>query len=450
MNTEKRYIRDPACYTGETDEFGFAFVPGNSAGVVLMDKRSRNLLDDMSIYQPTDNDDKRLSLLLDNNLIYEVGHVQVKPRLSKEGVRSISTWLHITNNCNLDCPYCYIKKGTGRMSIAIAKVYMDKLEETFNKHSLDSVAIRLAGGEPTLGKEVVSFVVKELYSRFRDKARRILPVIITNGALLDENWVDFIAENNIRVCFSLDGLGKWHDRTRFFKNGKGSFEIVFKNLELCLKSQIRPNILTTITESNIDGIEELNRYLVDNDLGSRYGVYRDRVGDYGDYQSFTNRLKVVLGHCYDYYAQAIKTGRAQYRHQLADIRIDRGRHLRCCGVGHSVVSVNHRGQVYLCQSRMNLEPIGNIWENRTLLEMAHSQETLPQLANSCVLDYNICKDCQWALTCAGGCPVVNADTYGTLLTASPYCDLFKTMIPKLILLKALSLAGSFQRKEVRV
>lgn len=449
MNAETKYVRDPTCYTGETDDFGFAFVPGNSVGVVLMDKRSRALLDDLSIQQEN-NDDKRLLLLRKNNLIHEKGCVQTRPRLSNEGVRSISTWLHITNNCNLDCPYCYIKKGIGRMDIAIAKMYMDKLEETFYRHSLDSVAIRLAGGEPTLEREVVYFVVKELYSRFQGKARRILPVIITNGVLLDKGWVDFIKGSNIRVCFSLDGIGKWHDRTRFFKGSKGSFEGVFKNLELCLKAGIKPNILTTITEANIDGIKELSRYLVDNDLSFRYGVYRDRVGDYHGYRSFIDKLKAVLTYCYDYYAKAIKSGRAQFRHQLADIRIDRGSHLRCCGIGNSVVTVNHRGEVHLCQSRMHLESIGNIRENRTLLEMVHSQKILPQLTNNCVLDYDICKNCQWALTCAGGCPVVSADTYGTPLTASPYCGLFKTMIPKLILLKALSLASSFQRKEVRV
>jgi radical SAM protein with 4Fe4S-binding SPASM domain len=94
---------------------------------------------------------------------------------------------------------------------------------------------------------------------------------------------------------------------------------------------------------------------------------------------------------------------------------------------------------------MNLKPIGNIWEKRTLLEMAHSQNTLPQLANHGVLDYNTCKSCQWALTCGGGCPVVNADTYGTPLTASPYCDLFRTMIPRLIHLKALTLVRALTK-----
>jgi len=444
MTTEKRYIRAATCYTGEVDKFGYAFVPGNNAGVVLMDKRSKALLEDSSIYQPG-SDDERLCLLLSNGLIHEVGFVDVKPKVCREGIRSISTWLHITNNCVFNCPYCYIKKDGGRMTIAIARAYIDKLEETFVRHSLSSVAIRISGGEPTTEREVVEYVVQELYSRFQGREVQVFPVIITNGALIDEEWIDFINKHNIRVAFSLDGLEKWHDRTRFFKNGKGSFQMVSRNLDLCISSKIRPNILTTITEDNIDGVEELSRYLIDKDLNFRYGVYRDTTGGYQGYQPFIDKLKVVLKCCYDYYAQAITEGRAQFRHRLADIHIDHNVHLRCCGVGHSVVTVNHRGEVYLCQSRMNLKPIGNIWEERTLLEMAHSQDTLPQLANCGVLDYNLCRFCQWALTCSGGCPVVNADTYGTPLTASPYCDLFKIMIPKLVHLKALNLAQSLMK-----
>jgi uncharacterized protein len=438
MSLEERYVRVPTCFTGEVDKFGYAFVPGSEAGIVLMDKRSKALLEDPSIYQ-SDSDDERIRLLLDNALIREVGLTEVRPRLCKQHMRSISTWLHIINNCNLDCPYCYIYKDGSSMTFDIAKVFMDKLEETFIRHSLKSVAIRISGGEPTLKRGLVEYIVRELYSRFQGKADQILPVIITNGVLMDESWIDFINKHQIRICFSLDGLGGWHDQTRFFKNGTGSFQIVFKNLESLLLGGVKPNILITITEKNIDGVEELNRYLVDKDLAFRYGVYRDTTGKYEGYRGFIEKLIMVLNNCYDYYARAIAEGRARFRHQLADIRIDRNKHLRCCGIGHSVVTVSHQGEVYLCQARMNQKPIGDIRENRTLLEMTHSQNTLPQLANYDVLDYNACRSCQWALSCGGGCPVVTADTYGTPLTASPYCELFKTMIPRLVHLKAISL-----------
>lgn len=445
MSMEMQYTRIATCYTGEVDKFGFAFVPGSGAGIVLMDKRSRALLDNLSIYDATNGDSDRLSLLFGNGLIRKIDSKAIKPRLCNDHIKSISTWLHITNNCNLNCSYCYIRKGTGRMTIPIAEAYLDKLVETVAKHSIRSVAIKMAGGEPTLERSIVEYVVRGLYSRFRDSVDEILPVIITNGTFLDENWIDFINKNSIRVCFSLDGLGYWHDQSRFFKNGEGSYEMVFKNLKLCLSSGLKPTVLTTITENNIDGIEKLNQYLIDNDLNFRYGIYRDTVGNYDGYQTFIDKLRAVLNRCYDYYARAIIEKRAQFRHQLADIRIDRNRHLRCCGIGHSVVTVNHEGRVYLCQSRMNFKPIGDIWEKRTLLEMAHSQNALPQLADHCVLDYNFCKSCQWALTCGGGCPVVNADTFGTPLTASPYCELFKMMIPKLVYLKALSLAVSIKK-----
>jgi uncharacterized protein len=28
---------------------------------------------------------------------------------------TLTVWLHIANACNLDCPYCYVRKSSARM-----------------------------------------------------------------------------------------------------------------------------------------------------------------------------------------------------------------------------------------------------------------------------------------------------------------------------------------------
>jgi uncharacterized protein len=406
-----------------------------------MDKETIALLENLSFFE--DKDGEKIQLLLKAGLIQPVGTSTPKLRLCDRSTRLIGTWLHVTNDCNLDCPYCYIPKDGKKMTMDTARAYMDKLEDTFNRHSLSEVAVRIAGGEPTLERSLVEYIITELHSRFHKKARRITLVIITNGTNIDESLIELIKKHRIRLSISLDGMRQWHNKTRFFRNSKrGTFDHVLKNIQACISAGIRPNILTTITEDNVDGIEELNRFLVDSDMAFRYSAYRDTVGDYAGYQIFIDKLIEVLGRCYEYYACAITEKRAQFRHQLTDMRIDRNVHLRCCGIGHSSVTVSHTGQVFLCQSRISSQPIGNIWEDRTLLEMMHDQDILPELKLNSVLDYDECKTCQWALTCGGGCPVVNADTYGRATTASPYCRLFKAMLPKLIRLRALSLISN--------
>ena len=80
--------------------------------------------------------------------------------------------------------------------------------------------------------------------------------------------------------------------------------------------------------------------------------------------------------------------------------------------------------------------------------MAWSQNTFPELCTKDVFDYDNCRQCQWSLVCAGGCPVVNFGANGSAATSSPYCKLFKAVIPRLIEIKALQLIDAhFSLKE---
>ena len=55
----------------------------------------------------------------------------------------------------------------------------------------------------------------------------------TNGVLLNKH-MDFLVKHNFEVMISLDG-GKHNNSYRVFHNGKSSFEVIIKNLNL-LKS----------------------------------------------------------------------------------------------------------------------------------------------------------------------------------------------------------------------
>ena len=59
-----QYEKAKNCYTGEIDGYGYAFVPGSKKGVVLLDLRTKSLLDDLSISQShNEKDIRRVQLL---------------------------------------------------------------------------------------------------------------------------------------------------------------------------------------------------------------------------------------------------------------------------------------------------------------------------------------------------------------------------------------------------
>lgn len=452
MNSLNDYVKIANCHTGEVDGYGYAFASGNKNGVILLDLRTKRLLDDLSIFQ-SGQDERRIDLLIKKELI----HPKDKPinylPIKKDEIKSIGVWLHITNNCNLDCNYCYIvrKKEDKRfMTIETAKLFLEKLESTIKQQDLKFVEIKFAGGEPTMNKKVVVFIANEVQKRMVDKGVRVRLRLITNGTLLDSEWIKLLKNYSMGFCISLDGVGKHNDSTRPFKDGTGSFEQIHKNLKMCLEEGLRPGVLTTITEDNIEGIPLLSRFLIDLNLRFRYAVYRDNSGDYKEYESFSNKLVYPLNDCYDYYAKAIREKKAFFSHQLADIHLDRKPHFKSCNVGYSGLIINHIGVMFFCQAAMNKPPIGYLKDNNNLLQVVWNQNTLPDFYEKNVTEYDECKECKWALSCGGGCPLNNLSANGSANTPSPYCKLFKKMIPKLIELKALQIIQSYlkNRKEV--
>ena len=53
------------------------------------------------------------------------------------------------------------------------------------------------------------------------------------------------------------------------------------------------------------------------------------------------------------------------------------------------------------------------------------------------------------LVCAGGCPVTNFNTNGSVASSSPYCGVFKEMIPRLIEIKALQLLKAHLKTKMK-
>lgn len=445
------YEKLPTCYTGKIDNFGFAFVPGGEHGVVLLDASTQRLLENLSGHDPIQDRD-RINLLLKYGLIRKVGFVTERPSMRKFTVRGLSTWLHVMNNCNLGCEYCYIayKNDLRAMPLSVADAFLNKLQDTAERHQLTFVHISFAGGEPTMNRRLVEYVSLQCRERFDQNGVKSRLRLLTNGTLLDKEWISFLQEREVQVCISLDGIQEHHDVVRPFKTGKGSFAQAMAGIDLCVDAGLSPAILTTITEKNIRGIPELNRYLIDRNLPFRYSIFRDSKGGYEGYKTFNEEVVQSLHQCYDYYAEAIRAGSAVFAHQLGEIHIDQKPHLRACNVGFSGVTVDHKGDVYFCQAGLDRSPIGSVYGEPSLLEMAHSQNTLPELNGEDIYSYEGCKDCQWALTCSGGCPIVNASANGIATSSSPYCHVFKEMIPRLLELRALQLINSYSRlrKEV--
>lgn len=123
---------------------------------------------------------------------------QVRPALP--GLQSVG--LILTTACNMSCSYCYQKRGKAEsLPWPFAEKALDILIDTGYR----APQITFFGGEPLLEKDLLCRSVRHVESRCRGKASPRFQVT-TNGTLLDEPTLDFLARHRIDTTMSFDGV----------------------------------------------------------------------------------------------------------------------------------------------------------------------------------------------------------------------------------------------------
>ncbi len=169
--------------------------------------------------------------------------------------------------CNLACTYCFfldkelLYPGSPfRMSDEALEAYIRQLIEG---HKTPRVAVAWQGGEPTLmGLDFFRRAI-ELQERYRRPGMTFENTMQTNGTLLDDEWCEFLAENDYLVGLSIDGPRQLHDAYRVNKSGRGTFDRVMRGVRLLQQHGVEYNILTTVNRINADYPLEIYRFLRD-------------------------------------------------------------------------------------------------------------------------------------------------------------------------------------------
>lgn len=139
--------------------------------------------------------------------------------------------LKIASRCNLSCTYCYMYQSQDRswqhlprtMSSATVDATADRIAEHAERHGLREVELILHGGEPLLaGREYVAWLVERIQRRTSPRVR-LRWGVQSNGLLLDRAWLQTLVDLDVRVCISIDGAPRHHDRHRVDGRGRGSY-----------------------------------------------------------------------------------------------------------------------------------------------------------------------------------------------------------------------------------
>lgn len=113
-------------------------------------------------------------------------------------MKEIKFNLHFTDFCNFHCWHCFVSKVGRELSLENIKIIGNKLARYGNENN-KKIAINLAGGEPFYSTKLQAII--DHYHKLGIKLS-----IITNGFLIDENFIKNNASKLDMIGISVDSL----------------------------------------------------------------------------------------------------------------------------------------------------------------------------------------------------------------------------------------------------
>ncbi len=288
--------------------------------------------------------------------------------------------LVITEECNLDCSYCFvINKSQRKMSESIA---LSKVEKYLNSESdeYEHVQIDFTGGEPLLNFCLIEKVVNYVCSKQWNKSFSFS--IGTNGTLITPGIRKWSHEHPCVVfALSFDGIKEVFD-----KNRSNSYDLVLSNIDFFRKWSDNKVKMTISTES-IDQVANSIKHI--HELGFEVAanvVFEDVWGAKKD--EYLKVFDEQLSECITFYAENPEL-KPPY---LVDMPIEallfpRKKSERFCGSGKNMIAVDVDGIEYPCHRFLPMSS-----KNPQATPDLTFKEVNPKKCDDCIL-LTLCPSC---------------------------------------------------------
>lgn len=144
--------------------------------------------------------------------------------------------------CNLKCIYCFARQEkdsnyTGYIDQNTLKKIFEFILNKFPNYKRYKLEF-VSGGEPLLHWEMVEYSINLAKYYFERHNKNFSILLVTNATQIDEEKINFLKDNNVDLCISIDGNRELQDFQRPMKNGESSYEAVVRSMNLIKKSSI--------------------------------------------------------------------------------------------------------------------------------------------------------------------------------------------------------------------
>lgn len=311
--------------------------------------------------------------------------------------RTFSIFINPTLDCNLRCWYCFEEHVKG--SLINEEVFSSisrLIERKIIDEGVENLALSLFGGEPFVAFDsVVEPLIKATDKLCADNGRRFYLSFVTNGTLVTRTKLNKLATvctaNPISFQVTLDGNEFFHNKTKHFPNGKGSYQLILGNIRMILSYNMHVTLRLNMTEENIESY-----YDVLSDLAVLSPKDREL-------------LTIDLQHVWQDTGNSDRDTFLATQTKVREAFIAKGFHVtelkhidnsRCYADRNNNISVNYDGSLFNCTARdftQNnsegmLQPDGTlVWNDK------YKKRISLKYGNA------FCKKCRIFPLCHGGC-----------------------------------------------
>lgn len=307
--------------------------------------------------------------------------------------------LHIANDCNLRCKYCYAGGGNyGNKRELMKQETAQQFVDFCCDNNLYIRNIVFFGGEPLLNERIIQYICDKFIENFKIGKCKSIPRfgIITNGTRFDKRTIQLLEKYISFITVSIDGPKKIHDTNRVYINGNGSYSDVVQFINAIKdRKNIQLRYEATYTKQHLDAglsISDVRLF-----IEKEFGILGTVIPDTNLLLSETilNKKELVLS---DIDIERLPTGFWEILNTvLFKTRKD------MCRISKRTFAVSTSGDIYPCHinTGINNLKIGTIDGMNIINTPSHYSKVFPLYS---IIDKKeiLCKDC-WAQNICGGC-----------------------------------------------
>jgi MoaA/NifB/PqqE/SkfB family radical SAM enzyme len=325
--------------------------------------------------------------------------------------------IYITWKCNYRCIHCWVE-GDSEKSVLVDLERVLRFIKEAKEEGISSV--RITGGEPLVYKKEVMKIIEFSHELGLECQME------TNAYLFDDQFIDFLVENNVSCGVSLNGYNK--DMNDNFTMKKGSFEKTVYNLKRALAKGAEINVITCVGKYNFNEFEKIVEYALDMGVSS---VKLNPVTNCGRGSLLYERGLIFNELELKQFFEKYKSLREKYQYKITTMLPPSFDNLEDISKWGIYVCGGCNLLSYLPNNKIALCGYGGINDDITLCEFTdgvtvhdiwHNNEKLLDIRKSFYELTGVCNSCIHGKKCKSLCKVQGLSEYGSWNSPYPVCQ----------------------------